>query len=191
MSSFLSQNARRRIPRLDSTPTPPSRLLTDDALLADCRFDIARGSGPGGQKRNKTSNSVRLTHLPTGLHVTATESRSLAENKMRALRRLRFKLAADLREPIDLTRFEPPEWFCSIRRQTRIEVSYRHPLFAPALGLILDLLHALRGNVAAVGINLAVSTTAVVKLLEEEPIFWTAANRIRAEFGMPPLTHRR
>ena len=110
---------------------------------------------------------------------------------MRAIRRLRFKLAADLREPIDLAHFEPPDWFLTLRHQTRIEVSYRHPLFAPTLGLILDLLHALRGNPASVAINLGVSTTAIVKLLEEEPHFWTAANRIRAEFGMPALTHRR
>src|SRR5207248_2974059 len=63
---------------VDPNPSP-SHLLANHALLADCRFDIARGSGPGGQKRNKTSNAVRLTHLPTGIHVTATESRSLAE----------------------------------------------------------------------------------------------------------------
>ena len=169
----------------------PSRLLPDDALLVDCRFDISRGSGPGGQKRNKTSNAVHLVHLPTGLAVTATESRSLAENKMRAIRRLRFKLAADLRDPIDLVHFEPPDWFLTLRHQTRIEVSYRHPLFPATLGLILDLLHALHGNPASVAINLGVSTTAIVKLLEEQPQFWTAANRIRAELGMPALAHRR
>ena len=167
------------------------RLLTDDQLLADCRFDISRGSGPGGQKRNKTSNAVHLVHLPTSLAVTATESRSQAENKMRAVRRLRFKLAADLREPIDLAHFEPPDWFLTLRHQTRVEVSYRHPLFAPTLGLVLDLLHALRGSPSAVAINLGVSTTAVIKLLEDEPIFWAAANRIRAEFSMPALAHRR
>src|SRR5256885_10466931 len=80
----------------------PTRLLCDDALLAQCRWDQYRGSGPGGQKRNKTSNAVRLTHEPTGVAVTATESRSLSVNKLYALRRLRLKLAADLREPVDL-----------------------------------------------------------------------------------------
>ena len=82
-----------------------TRLLTDTALLADCRWNISRGSGPGGQKRNKTSNATRLTHLPTGIAVTATEARSLLENKKRALHRLRLKLACDLREPIDLPSF--------------------------------------------------------------------------------------
>jgi len=169
----------------------PSRFLTDDQLLAECRYDISRGSGPGGQKRNKTSNAVRLTHLPTGLHATATESRSLAENKMRALRRLRLKLATDLRETIDLAHFEPPEWFLGIRQPSRIEASYRHPLYAPAAGLVLDLLQALAGNPAAVAVNLGVSTTAVVRFLEQEPHLWVAANTIRAQNGLGALAHRR
>ena len=167
-----------------------TRLLNDDALLAECRWDVYRGSGPGGQKRNKTSNTVRLAHGPTGVAVTAGESRSQAENRMRALRRLRLKLAADLREPVDLKAFEPPDWFLAIRVQNRIAASHRHPLYAAAGGLLLDLLAALGGNPAAVGVNLGVSTTAVVKFLENEKEFWTAANRIRAETGMAPLTHR-
>src|SRR5204862_463400 len=63
--------------------------LTDDQLLAQCAVDTYRASGPGGQKRNKTSSAVRLRHHPTGLLVIAEESRSQHENKARALRRLR------------------------------------------------------------------------------------------------------
>jgi hypothetical protein len=168
-----------------------TRLLTDDALLAECRWDIYRGSGPGGQKRNKTSNTVRLTHLPTGTQVTAGESRSQSENRKRAVRRLRLKLAAGRREPVDLAAFEPPDWFLTVRAQSRIAASYRHPLYAAAGGLVLDLLAAVHGNPAAVGVNLGVSTTGVVKFLEDEKEFWTAANQIRADAGMAPLTHRK
>jgi hypothetical protein len=168
-----------------------TRLLTDDALLAESKWEQFRGPGPGGQKRNKTSNSVRLTHSPTGIAVTAGESRSLSENKLFALRRLRLKLAAELREPVDLATFQPPDWFLSIRRQNHIEASHRHPLYAAAGGLVLDLLHALGGNPAAVAVNLGVTTSAVIKVLENEPVLWTAANRIRADAGMPPLAHRR
>src|SRR4051795_1851077 len=86
----------------DQTPPPPRWLdLTDDALLSDCRFDAFRGPGPGGQKRNKTSNSIRLTHTPTGISVVAGESRSQSENKSRALRRLKLRLAVDVRHAID------------------------------------------------------------------------------------------
>ena len=168
-----------------------TRLLTDDALLAECRWDQFRGSGPGGQKRNKTSNAVRLTHQPTGIAVTAGESRSLSENKLHALRRLKLKLAAELREPVDPATFRPPDWFESIRRQNHIEASHRHPLYAAAAGLLLDLLAACHGNPAAVAVNLGISTTAVIKLLEGEPVLWTAANHLRASEGMQPLTHRR
>lgn len=172
-------------------PSSSPRFLPDDRLLAECRLDTYRGSGPGGQKRNKTSNAVRLTHLPTGLSVTATETRSLAENKMRALRRLRMKFATDLREEIDLTHFEPPDWFVSIRREQHLEASHRHPYYAPAAGLVLDLLKALAGNPAAVAVNLGVSTTSIVRLLETDPHLWAAANQIRAASSLPALTHRR
>jgi hypothetical protein len=167
-----------------------TRLLNDETLLAQCREDHFRGSGPGGQKRNKTSNGVRLLHEPTGMLVTATESRSLKENRIHAIRRLRLKLAADVREPVDLASFAPPDWFVSIGRGNQVEASYRNPLHAAAGGLALDLLAALNGNPAAVAVNLGVSTTAVIKLLECEPLFWAAANRIRAELGLTSLTHR-
>ena len=74
--------------------------LTDDQLLAQCEVDTYRASGPGGQKRNKTSSAVRLRHPPSGLLVIAEESRSQHENKARALKRLRQALYLKLREPI-------------------------------------------------------------------------------------------
>ena len=64
-------------------------VLSDEVLLTQCEVDTYRASGPGGQKRNKTSSAVRLTHEPTGISVIAGESRSQAENRMRAVRRLR------------------------------------------------------------------------------------------------------
>jgi hypothetical protein len=164
------------------------RLLSDDHLLAGCRMDNYRGSGPGGQKRNKTSNAVRLTHLASGLFVTATESRSLALNKLHALRRLRIKLAAELREPIDLLTFSPPDWFLQIRRGKQIQVSFREPTYAATGGLMLDLLAALHANPSAVAINLGISTTAVIRFLEGEHALWAAANRIRKEEGLKPLS---
>src|SRR5271165_17981 len=80
--------------------------LTDEQLLGQCEVDTYRASGPGGQKRNKTSSAVRLRHPPSGLLVIAEESRSQHENKARALRRLRRALYLKLRQPIaveDLT----------------------------------------------------------------------------------------
>src|SRR5947208_17005750 len=75
-------------------------ILTDDQLLAQCEVDTYRASGPGGQKRNKTSSAVRLRHPPSGLVVIAEESRSQHENRARALRRLRQALFLKLREDL-------------------------------------------------------------------------------------------
>jgi hypothetical protein len=165
--------------------------MSDDELLRQCRMDVFRGSGPGGQKRNKTCNSIRLTHLPTGIDVIAGETRSQQVNRLHAIRRLRLKLATDLREPIDPVKFEPPDWFLEIRHENRIEASYKHRFYAPAAGLILDLLKALHGSPADVAGMLGISTTAVIRFLENEPHFWIAANRIRADNALPPLSHRR
>ena len=63
----------------------------------DVRIDFFRGSGPGGQHRNTSETGVRITHLPTGVVATATESRSRHQNLQRAMVRLEEMLAARLR----------------------------------------------------------------------------------------------
>jgi len=55
---------------------------------ADCRWDYYRGSGAGGQKRNKTSNCVRCTHEPSGAVGKAEDGRSQVHNKRMAFRRM-------------------------------------------------------------------------------------------------------
>src|SRR4051795_3143484 len=74
--------------------------LSDDQLLAQCEVDTYRASGPGGQKRNKTSSAVRLRHPPSGLLVIAEESRSQHENKAKALKRLRQAFFLKLRREL-------------------------------------------------------------------------------------------
>src|SRR5438105_12507300 len=74
--------------------------LSDRQLLAQCALDTYRASGPGGQKRNKTSSAVRLRHPPSGLIVIAEESRSQHENRARALRRMRQALYLKVRDDL-------------------------------------------------------------------------------------------
>lgn len=76
----------RRIPRLE--------VSTMQWREQDVRIDYFRGSGPGGQHRNTSETGVRITHLPTGVVATATESRSRHMNLQRAMARLEEKLAA-------------------------------------------------------------------------------------------------
>ncbi len=61
---------------------------------ADLEEHFIRGSGPGGQKVNKSSATVLLKHLPTGLQVRCQESRGQADNRYFARRLLTEKLAA-------------------------------------------------------------------------------------------------
>lgn len=55
---------------------------------SDCRFDYYRGSGKGGQKRNKTSNCVRCTHEASGAVGKAEDGRSQRKNKESAFKRM-------------------------------------------------------------------------------------------------------
>lgn len=58
----------------------------------DLKEDLVRGSGPGGQNINKTSNCVVLKHIPTGLVVKCHESRLQHHNKKKARELLVIKL---------------------------------------------------------------------------------------------------
>ena len=59
----------------------------------DIKMDVYRASGAGGQKVNKTSSAVRLTHLPTGIVVSSQVERSHFQNLENCKEMLRAKLA--------------------------------------------------------------------------------------------------
>jgi hypothetical protein len=169
-------------------PMKPTRstwtALTDAQLLAQCEVDTYRASGPGGQKRNKTSSAVRLRHLPSDLIVIAEESRSQHENKAKALKRLRCALYLQLREPVTAE----SSALADVRNgDGRLDVRVKHPGFWPAVGVALDAIVATEGRVSDAATMLGISTGNLVDFLEQDPKVWQQANVLRQQFGQKPL----
>jgi hypothetical protein len=166
--------------------------LTEQQLLAQCEVDTYRASGPGGQKRNKTSSAVRLRHTPTGLIVIAEESRSQHENKAKALKRLWKALFLELRDLLP-TEHTPeaitslPDYATARNSDGRLNMSAKDARFWPAVGVVLDVLSAVEARVADAAVLLGVSTGNLIDFLQTDPKLWQEANRLRTLFGQKPL----
>ncbi len=78
-----------------------------DDVARDCEVSVFRATGPGGQGVNTTDSAVRMKHLPTGITVTARESRSQFRNRQLCLQKLQM---------IFERKAQPPK----IRKKTRI-----------------------------------------------------------------------
>ncbi len=161
--------------------------LDDAALLRQCDVDAYRASGPGGQKRNKTSSAVRLRHPPSGLLVISEDSRSQHENKAKALKRLRRAIALEIRRELASPE-TPPEVLIAHRSAAgSIEISRRAEQYPFVIAAALDLLHAHHGRVQTAAAIIGISTSQLSKFIVDDDKLLAAANRIRAAHGASPL----
>jgi hypothetical protein len=167
--------------------------LSDAQLLAQCAVDTYRASGPGGQKRNKTSSAVRVRHPPSGLLVIAEESRSQHENRARALRRLRQALYLKIRDeltPEALTTASltaQPDYASARDGSGRLRLGRKDPRYWPVAGLVLDVLHASGARVSEAAELLGISTGNLIDFLHSEDKLWEQVNQMRTRFGLKPL----
>jgi hypothetical protein len=163
--------------------------LSDEQLLAQCELDTYRASGPGGQKRNKTSSAVRLRHPPSGLLVIAEESRSQHENRARALQRLQQAFYLKLREP--LPDAASPALLPAIQAcctvAGRLDVGRKDVRFWPAAGIALDVLEMAQARVSDSAQLLGISTANLIEFLALHPKVWEQVQQLRTRFGQKPL----
>lgn len=71
---------------------PEAEEIDFELDLNDCKFDVFRASGNGGQCVNTTDSAVRLTHYPTGIVIYSQTEKSQLQNKAKAFALLRTKL---------------------------------------------------------------------------------------------------
>jgi hypothetical protein len=162
--------------------------LSDEDLLRQCEVDTFRASGPGGQKRNKTSSAVRLRHRPTGLIAQAVESRSQHENRARSLRRLRATIALEWRRRLDLAAYSPsPEVRGLFEKSGPGRVGPRSDWYWPAVQQLFDLLLATGASVSGTAERLGITTGSLSRFLTSNPELLAAANSMRSRHGLRPL----
>jgi hypothetical protein len=172
----------------DALPVDAVLALDEQTLARQCKFEAYKSGGPGGQKRNKTSSGVKWTHLPTGISAHSNDFRTQVENRVRALHRLRFKLATELRTPIDIRGYEPPAWLSASRVQGKLTTNTHNPVYARLAAHVLDVFDAVGGRVADTAVLLGVSNSNLVHFLQAEHTVWAAAARIRAAHNLPSLS---
>ena len=156
----------------------PATLATDK-LLGDCDIRPSRGSGPGGQHRNKVQTAVEIIHQPTGVSGAASERRSQALNRRVAVFRLRVNLALQCRTSINPV-LQPNERF-------RLPVNSNHDDFPAVLAIVMDAVAGFNGEVKSAAAWLQCSTSQLVKLLRAEPRALRQVNDDRGTRGLKPL----
>ena len=133
--------------------------LSDSELEKACRLDFFKASGRGGQKRNKTSNAVRLTHEPSGIALSDCSGRSQHKNRVAALKKLRYQIALQVR----IVPGTPP---------ARFDVSLSNDEYPMFTAHILDIINDSDFIISQSAQCLELSTSKLIKILQRDKTLW-------------------
>ena len=151
--------------------------LSDEALLRQCREEHYKASGPGGQRRNKVQTANKLHHPLSGITAQSHDSRSLQENRVRAVHRLRERIAVEVRAPFNLESPELPSELVAQRgaKQT-LSINRRNRAYPIVLAVALDALAAADGRYAKAAQALGITTSQLLRFLKDDPevVRWLA-----------------
>ncbi|MBU2644302.1 hypothetical protein KKI24_06295 [bacterium] len=155
---------------------------TDAELLKLCRVDTFRGSGKGGQKRNKTSNAVRLTLFD--IAVTESAARSRALNINHALRKLRVSIALNSSRLFDRSAAHGsfPEEIQPYLFQGIIRIQPQNPVFPVYIGCLVDLFIQYKGSWSGISLRYGVSNSQLRRFVGKHPALSQTLERIRKEW---------
>jgi hypothetical protein len=165
-------------------------LASDEALIAQSEVDRYRASGPGGQHRNKTESAVRLRHKPSGVSAIGEDSRSQAENKLHAVRRLRAAIALEVREPVALEGYAPSPRLAALVAGGTAPLGAKTRLtgdYWAAIAELLDLLVAGDLEIGTTAQRLGITTGAMSKLILHDDQVARVVNDLRRGRNMRPL----
>ncbi|MEM0914273.1 MAG: peptide chain release factor-like protein [Planctomycetota bacterium] len=157
--------------------------LNEAELLIGCEEFRGRRGGPGGQHRNKVETAVRVVHRESGLEGQASERRSQAENRRVAVRRLRWRLAVEVREAVALGAEPSETWRRRVTQDGAIRLNAEHREAPAMLAEAMDWLADSGWDVPKAARRLGVTTSQLVRLLKVEPAALEAVNRHRRRRG--------
>lgn len=105
---------------------PDTRKPIFSVTLADCEVQTKRGSGKGGQNRNKRDTAVRIVHVPSGAVGESSEQRNQLQNKKTAFRRMaetqKFQIWINKMAGLDLIRESPEQQVEKMMRPENLKV---------------------------------------------------------------------
>lgn len=138
-------------------------------FFSHCRIENYQERGKGGQKRNRKYSAVRLTHIPTGISVTSANFREQNINKLKALSKLRIKIAIMLSGPE-----------INISRNIISIQSKDYPLW---VAFLLDELYKNDFEISPIAQKLGLSLSKLLKLIYKDKLIWNELNSNRKSLG--------